>query len=455
VANITYFGLYALQHRGQESAGICVSDGKKLTTIKEMGLVSQVFDSENLNELRGDLAIGHTRYSTTGSPKVVNAQPMLCEHPTLGSIAIAHNGNLTNHKELREELTQLGIKLNSGSDTEVIIRFLSKTPGPDLKSVLRVVLPRLKGAYSLVLMTKDSLVAVRDSLSVRPLVLGQTKDGEYIVASETCALDTIRANFLREVGGGEAIIITKDGLNSFLFQTSLRQASCMFELIYFARPDSNMMGKNLYEARRRMGQELAKQLPVKAGVVISVPDSGTPAAHGYAEESGIPFREGLIRSRYITRTFIQPTQSLREEGVRLKFNPVRPVLEGKSVVIVDDSIVRGTSSRQLIDLVRWAGAKKVHLRIASPPLHFPCYMGIDIASKKELIAVGRTEKELAEILGCDSLAYLKMEDLVKAVGSNINNFCLACFDGQYPVDVKEEEKSALESELYIPSLPSI
>ena len=446
VANIAYFGLYALQHRGQESAGITVSDGERLNTIKNMGLVAQVFEANSLAGLRGDVALGHTRYSTTGSAKLLNAQPMVYEHPQIGPIAIGHNGNLTNYHQLREELEQKGVIFDTSSDTEVILRLIGQTPGADLRTVLRRSLPRLEGAYSLVFLTRDSVVGVRDSLGVRPLCLGRYGDG-WIIASETCALDTVRAKFERDVEPGEVVIINKDGLQSFMAQISLRKAACMFEFIYFARPDSNMMGKNLYKARRRMGRELARQLPTEADVVISLPDSGTPAAHGYAEESGIPFREGLIKSRYITRTFIQPSQSLREAGIRLKFNPVRPVLEGKRVILIDDSIVRGNTSRQIVELLRWAGASEVHMRIASPPLHYPCFMGIDIASRKELIAVGRTEEQICEVIGADTLSYLHMDGLVKAVGHAIDNFCLACFDGEYPVSVPvqlEMDKLSLE-----------
>jgi amidophosphoribosyltransferase len=453
VANITYFGLYALQHRGQESAGITVSDGERLRTVKDMGLVAQVFDDPNkLAALRGDLALGHTRYSTTGSNKIANAQPMLYEHPQIGPIAIGHNGNLTNYQQLRKELEDKGVQFETSSDTEVILRLIGQTPGPDLKTVLRRSLPRLEGAFSLVFLTRDSVVGVRDRLGVRPLCIGVLESGGTVIASETCALDTVRAKYERDVEPGEVVIVNGEGISSFLAQISLRKAACMFEFIYFARPDSQMMGKNLYEARRRMGRELVRQQEARgrrleADVVISLPDSGTPAAHGFAEESGIPFREGLIKSRYITRTFIQPSQSLREAGIRLKFNPVRPVLEGKRVVLVDDSIVRGNTSKQIVELLRWAGAKEVHMRIASPPLHYPCFMGIDIGSKKELIAVGRTEEEVCEVIGADSLVYLQMEGLVNAVGHAIDNFCLACFDGQYQVSVPvqlEMDKLALE-----------
>ncbi len=409
--------------------------------------MAQVFDDPaKMAALRGDLALGHTRYSTTGSNKLANTQPMVYEHPQIGPIAMGHNGNLTNYRQLRDELEEKGVVFDTSSDTEVILRLIGQTPGPDLKTVLRRSLPRLEGAYSLVFITRDSVAGVRDQLGFRPLCLGRVGDG-WVLASETCALDTVRAKFEREIDPGEVVIINQDGVESFIAQISLRKAACMFEFIYFARPDSQMMGKNLYEARRRMGRELARQMPTDADVVISLPDSGTPAAHGFAEESGIPIREGLIKSRYITRTFIQPSQSLREAGIRLKFNPVRPVLEGKRVVIVDDSIVRGNTSRQIVELLRWAGATEVHMRIASPPLHYPCFMGIDIGSKKELIAVGRTEAEICEVIGADTLAYLHMDGLVKAVGHTIDNFCLACFDGEYPVSVPvqlEMDKLSLE-----------
>ena len=453
VANIAYFGLYALQHRGQESAGISVSDGRQLRTVKDVGLVAQVFDDPLiLSGLKGDIALGHTRYSTTGSNKLANAQPMVGEHPQVGPLAIGHNGNLTNYQQLRQDLEQKGVEFETSSDTEVILKLLSQTPGADLKTVLRRSLPRLEGAYTLVILSRDAIVGVRDSLGFRPLCLGELADGGHVIASETCALDTVRAKFIREVEPGEAVVLSKDGIGSFTPRLSLRTAACMFEFIYFARPDSMMMGRNLYEARRRMGRELARQeqaagRKLEADVVISLPDSGTPAAHGFAEEAGIPFREGLIKSRYITRTFIQPSQSLREAGIRLKFNPVRPVLEGKRVVLVDDSIVRGNTSRQIVELLRWAGAREVHMRIASPPLHYPCFMGIDIGSKKELIAVGRTEDEIGQIIGADSLRYLQMDGLVRAVGHTIDNFCLACFDGEYPVSVPvqlEMDKLALE-----------
>lgn len=442
VANITYFGLYSLQHRGQESAGITVSDGNELRTVKDVGLVAQVFDDPNvLEDLRGDLALGHTRYSTTGASNLVNVQPMVCEHPQIGPIAIAHNGNLTNYQQLREELESDGVVFDSSSDTEAILKLVVTTPGPDMKTVLSRALPRLKGAYSLVFLTRDSIIGVRDTLGVRPLCIGQLENGGYVVASETCALDTIRAKHDRDVDPGEVVLIDSHGVTGFIPQTPCRKATCMLEFIYFARPDSEIMGRNLYEARRRMGRELARQdlrepEPITADVVVDVPESATPAAHGYAEELGVPFRQGVIKSRYITRTFIQPAQSLREAGVRLKFNPVRPVLEGKRVVLVDDSIIRGTTSVPLVSLLRTAGAREVHVRVASPPIHHPCFLGIDIGSREELLAVGRSEEEICEILGADSVRYLRMDGIAKAVGHDIDNFCLACFDGKYPVSLE-------------------
>jgi len=439
VANITYFGLYSLQHRGQESAGITVSDGTELRTVKNVGLVAQVFDDPNLLEdLRGDLALGHTRYSTTGESNLANVQPMVYEHSQIGPIAIAHNGNLTNYQQLRQELESDGVVFDSSSDTEAILKLVGKTPGPDMKAVLSRALPRLKGAFSLVFLTRDSIIGVRDTLGVRPLCIGRLENGGYVIASETCALDTIRAKHDRDVDPGEVVIIDRHGITGFIPQTPCRKATCMLEFIYFARPDSEIMGRNLYEARRRMGRELARQdlrdpKPISADVVVDVPESATPAAHGYAEELGIPFRQGVIKSRYITRTFIQPAQSLREAGVRLKFNPVRPVLEGKRVVLVDDSIIRGTTSVPLVSLLRTAGAREVHVRVASPPIHHPCFLGIDIGSREELLAVGRSEEEICEILGADSVRYLQMDGLVEAVGHAIDNFCLACFNGKYPV----------------------
>ena len=456
VANLTYFGLYALQHRGQESAGIAVSDGQRIRLHKEMGLVSQVFDAETLIDLPGHVALGHTRYSTTGSTRLPNAQPMVFEHGQIGPIAFGHNGNLVNTQVLRHELIEQGVDFTTTTDTEVIGALIARTPGEQLETVLRRSLPRLEGAYCLLFTTRDSLVAARDPLGIRPLCIGRLGDVDapggdgYIVASETCALDVVGATFVRDVEPGEIVTIDAEGVRSTRIPRAAgREAMCSFEFIYFARPDSVMQGRSLYEARVRMGRELAREAPADADIVIALPDSGTPAAIGYAEESGIPFVEGMIKSRYITRTFIQPNQRLREAGIRLKFNPMRHVLEGKRVVLVDDSIVRGTTSKRIVEELRRAGAKELHMRVASPPIVWPCFMGIDIASRGELIAARREEWEIRDIIGADTLRYLTIAGLKSAVRvKGVEGFCFACFDGDYPLQVPQQlemDKLALES----------
>jgi amidophosphoribosyltransferase len=447
VATVTYFGLYALQHRGQESAGIAVSDGEHLRAHKDVGLVAQVFDQDSLENLTGHLAIGHTRYSTTGANRVENAQPMLIEHPQVGRIALAHNGNLTNTAALRESLHADGARFTSSTDTELIGALLARTPGSDLPALLRRVLPRLQGAFSLLLLTPDSVVGVRDPLGIRPLCLGRLPEGGSVLASESCALDTVGATFTREVLPGEAVVLRQGRVEAHPIMPSRRTAMCMFELIYFARPDSQLQGQSLYEARRNMGRELAREAPALGDLVISLPDSGTPAAVGYAEQSGIPYSEGLIKSRYITRTFIQPTERLRSVGIKLKFNPLREVLRGKRVVLVDDSIVRGTTSQKIVQELRRAGAREVHMRVSSPPIKWPCFMGIDIATRAELIASGRSVAEVERLIGADSLRYLSKEGLLRAV-RQASGFCMACFDGDYPVPVPvqlEMDKLALET----------
>jgi amidophosphoribosyltransferase len=449
VANLTYFGLYALQHRGQESAGIATADGRGLRVHKDMGLVAQAFDQAALDRLTGHLALGHTRYSTTGSNRLENAQPIVVEHPQLGTIAIGHNGNLTNAEPLRRSLEHEGVRFKTSSDTEVIAELLARTNGFDLLSVLRRGLPRLQGAYCLLVMTRDSLVGVRDPLGIRPLCLGRLPDGGAIIASETCALDTVGAELVREIEPGEAVLLGQGPPAAEQLMPSTRKAMCMFEFIYFARPDSRLQGQSLYEARRNMGRELAREAPAEADIVISLPDSGTPAAVGFAEASGIPYSEGLIKSRYITRTFIQPNQRLRNVGIKLKFNPLREILDGKRVVLVDDSIVRGTTSRKIVEELRRAGTKSVHMRVSSPPIQWPCFMGIDIATRSELIASGRTVEEVEQIIGADSLKYLSKAGLFRAV-KNVTGFCMACFDGDYPVPVPvqlEMDKLALEAAL--------
>jgi amidophosphoribosyltransferase len=456
VANLTYFGLYSLQHRGQESAGIAVSDGLTIRVHKQMGLVSQVFDQENLLDMPGHISVGHTRYSTTGSTKLPNAQPMLFQHGQVGPVAYGHNGNLTNTAELRHEMLEQGVQFTTTSDTEVIGALLSRTPGDSAEIVLRRALPRLEGAYCLLLSTRNQLVAARDPLGIRPLCLGRLGDLEapggngYIIASETCALDVVGATFVREIEAGEVIVVDAAGIRSTQINKPVpHHAMCSFEFIYFARPDSVMMGRSLYESRVNMGRELAGEAPADADIVISLPDSGTPAAVGFAEASGIQYVEGMIKSRYITRTFIQPNQRLREAGIRLKFNPMRHVLEGRRVVLVDDSIVRGTTSRRIVQELRRAGASEVHVRVASPPIVWPCFMGIDIASRGELIAAHHTEPEIAELVGADSLRYLSIDGLKRAVNQRSGEgFCFACFDGAYPLQVPQQlemDKLALES----------
>jgi amidophosphoribosyltransferase len=447
VANLTYFGLYALQHRGQESAGIATSDGRTMRMHKDMGLVAQAFDTESLENLTGHLALGHTRYSTTGSNRLENAQPIMVEHPQLGTIAIAHNGNLTNAQVLRDDLEQHGVRFKTSSDTEVLAELVAHTNGADIVSVLRRALPRLQGAYCLLFLTNDTLVGVRDPLGIRPLCLGRLPDGGAIITSETCALDTVGAEFVREIEPGEAVVLGRGEPVAEQLLLSPRKAMCMFEFIYFARPDSHLQGQSLYEARRNMGRELAREAPADADIVISLPDSGTPAAVGYAEASGIPYSEGLIKSRYITRTFIQPNERLRNVGIKLKFNPLREILAGKRVVLVDDSIVRGTTSRKIVEELRRAGTKEVHFRVSSPPIQWPCFMGIDIASRSELIASGRSVEEVEHLIGADSLKYLSKAGLFRAV-KNVSGFCMACFDGDYPVPVPvqlEMDKLALET----------
>ena len=449
VANLTYYGLYALQHRGQESAGIAVSDGRQLRVHKAMGLVAQAFDQAALERLTAQFALGHTRYSTTGSNRLENAQPITVEHPQLGTMAIAHNGNLTNAQSLRQGLELEGVRFTTSSDTEVIAELLGRTGGSDLRAVLRSALPRLQGAYCLLVLTRDSLVGVRDPLGIRPLCLGRLPDGGGIIAFETCALDTVGAEFVREIEPGEAVLLGQGQASAEQLLPSTRKAMCMFEFIYFARPDSRLQGQSLYEARRNMGRELAREAPADGDIVISLPDSGTPAAVGFAEASGIPYSEGLIKSRYITRTFIQPNQRLRNIGIKLKFNPLREILDGKRVVLVDDSIVRGTTSRKIVEELRRAGTKAVHMRISSPPIQWPCFMGVDIASRSELIASGRTVEEVERLIGADSLKYLSKAGLFRAV-KNVTGFCMACFDGDYPVPVPvqlEMDKLALETVL--------
>ena len=444
VARVTFFGLYALQHRGQESAGIATAHRGRVRVVTGMGLVTHAFDEDALAGLHGDIAIGHTRYSTTGSTQACNAQPFVASGD-LGEIALAHNGNLVNAMAIKDELTAQGCTFDSATDSEVITVAIAKAPGATWVDKVRNALRRAEGAYSLALLTKDSLMAVRDPIGLRPLCLGKLNGG-WVVASETCALDHLGAQFLREVEPGELLVITKDGVASHHIEEPQQEAFCIFEYIYFARPDSMMKGKLLYLARERMGERLALEHPVDADLVIGTPDSAIPAAIGYARAAGIPYSEGLIKNRYVGRTFIQPSQRIRELGVKLKFNPLPEVLRDKRVVVVDDSIVRGTTTPRVVSLIRRAGAKEVHLRISSPPIQNPCFFGVDMATKGELIAAQKTIPEIQEYVGADSLGYLSLAGLTWAIDVPRAPFCTACLTGDYPMPVQlEMDKLSLES----------
>ncbi|MBM3700255.1 MAG: amidophosphoribosyltransferase [Actinobacteria bacterium] len=436
VAEFIFYGLQALQHRGQESAGIAVSDGEDILVFKDLGLVSQVFSEQNLAPLVGSIGIGHTRYSTTGLNIWDNSQPLYRMFKD-EVFAIAHNGNLTNTEYLRRGQMRKGIRFETSTDTEVIASLIESSLCSTLEEAIKEAVYMIKGSYSLVILSKDTLFAIRDPHGFRPMVLGK-KEEDYIIASETCALDIIDAKFMREVDPGEIIIINRNGLRSQMMLDVDRISMCVFELIYFARPDSYLYNKNIFEIRHRMGRQLAIESPADADIVIGVPDSGTPAAQGFSAQSGIPYTDGLIKNRYIGRTFIQPTQEIRQIGVKLKLNPLKEVIRGKRLVVVDDSIVRGTTSKKVIQMLYNAGAKQIHMRITSPPLLFPCYYGIDMATKKEFIASYRTLEDIRKYLNLDSLSYLSIEGLVSAIGQSRDKFCFACFNGDYPVAVDEE-----------------
>ncbi len=445
VARIAFFALHALQHRGQESAGIATGDGEKIACHTSMGLVSQAFRESDLEKLKGHLAIGHTRYSTTGSSRINNAQPILSRNGDL-EIALGHNGNVINAVELKNELAQANYTFTSTTDSEIIAHLMTSTPATTWRERMSYCMRRLQGAYSLVVMTKDTLLGVRDPLGVRPLCIGKLNGG-WIIASESCALDHTGAKFLREIDPGETVIINENGLQSFHWAgAGEKRATCIFELIYFARPDSTIDSRLVYSARMAMGRELAREHPVDADLVIGVPDSAIAAAVGYSQESGIPYGEGLLKNRYVGRTFIQPDQRLREMGVRLKFNPLKEMLEGKRLVVVDDSIVRGTTTPHVVGLLKRSGAKEIHLRVCAPPIMWPCHFGVDLATRKELIAASKTVEEIRRFVGSDSLGYLSHEGLIKAVGRSKNQYCMACFTGNYPVPVQlEMDKLAMES----------
>jgi len=443
VARITFFGLYALQHRGQESAGIATADGKKIYLHTSMGLVSQAFTEEQLAQLHGHIAIGHTRYSTTGSSRACNAQPILVEANS-STIALAHNGNIVNSKFLQDELVKQGFPFGGTTDSEIIANLIISSTEKNPVDKIRYAMRRLQGAYSLVILTKDKLIGVRDPMGVRPLCLG-TIDGGWVIASESCALGHVGAQFIREIEPGEIVIISKQGLKSFT-EESTRKALCIFEYIYFARPDSVIQGKLLYPARQAMGKILAREYPVDADLVMGVPDSATAAGIGYAVASGIPYCEGLIKNRYVGRTFIEPDQRLRDLGVKLKFNPLAETIVGKRLIVVDDSIVRGTTTPKVVAMLKKAGAKEVHLRICSPPIRHPCFFGVDMATRWELIAAQKTIPEIRDTIGADSLGYISIDGLIESVGLPKDIFCLACFTGEYPIPVQlEMDKLALEA----------
>ncbi len=443
VAQATFFALFALQHRGQESAGIAVTDGNGIKIHTCMGLVSQAFTETDLALLKGHISIGHNRYSTTGSSKSANAQPIIAKSEGL-TIALAHNGNIINSKPLRDELQERGYHFHTSIDSEVIANLILASPGQNWQEKIEHAMHRLQGAYSLVILTEDKLMGVRDPFGVRPLCLG-TIDSGWSIASESCALDHIGAQFIREIEPGEIVVIDSHGMKG-LNETEGRKALCIFEYIYFARPDSIIQGKLLYPAREAMGRILAEEYPVDADLVMGVPDSATAAGIGYSNGSGIPYCEGLVKNRYVGRTFIEPDQRMRELGVQLKFNPLSDIIAGKRLVVVDDSIVRGTTTPRVVSLLKKAGASEVHLRICAPPIRHPCFFGVDMASKWELIAARKTIPEIREHLGADSLGYLSLEGLIRAVDLPRDIFCLACFTGAYPIPVQiEMDKLALEA----------
>jgi amidophosphoribosyltransferase len=431
VARLAYFALYALQHRGQESAGIATCEGGHIMTVRDLGLVSQVFDEQKLRALSGDMAVGHVRYSTTGSSAWENAQPVW--RSDRRQVALGHNGNLINAVELHAELSERGVQFRGTSDSEIIAAMLSTHEADSIEEALADVVPRLEGAFSTVVMTRDCVVAFRDGAALRPLSLGRIGD-RYCVASESCAFDIIGGELLREVEPGEMVSLGERGIETRQLVRSARRASCVFEHIYFARPDSVLEGNRTQVSRRKMGEILWREAPVEADVVIAVPDSGNPAAAGYSKASGIPRDDGLIKNRYVARTFIQPGQELRKHGLRMKFNPLREVVEGKRLVVVDDSIVRGNTTRQIVSMLRDAGAAEVHMRVSAPPIRHPCHYGVDMSTAQEMVAHDRTVEEVAEELDCDSLAYLSLDGVYEAIRSTRKTHCDACFSGEYPLE---------------------
>ena len=444
VARLIFFGLYALQHRGQESSGIVVSDGQRLKRHASAGLVSQVFDEQSLAKLVGFAGIGHNRYSTTGSSTVANVQPLIVSGEA-GTLALAHNGNIINALELREELEERGFEFRTTTDSEVIANLILASPGKDWCDRVAFAMRRLIGAYSLTLLTMDMLIAVRDPLGVRPLCLGYVGPNP-VVASETCALDHIGARFEKDLAPGEILALTAEGIRSQVVSDSPRRAACVFEYIYLARPDSILEDKLVYDTRQQMGARLWEEYPVDADLVVGVPDSAIPAALGYSDASGIPFCEGLLKNRYVGRTFISPDQRLRDLGVQLKFNPLKEVIAGQRLVIIDDSIVRGTTTPHVVALLRRAGAKEIHLRICAPPIQHPCFLGVDMATEWELIATRKSIEEIRDHIQADSLGYISLDGLLSSVGRSRDSLCMACFTGEYPVPVQMGlDKFALET----------
>jgi len=449
---LAYLGLHALQHRGQESAGIATSDGITLHAHRAMGLVADIFVEDVLTQLRGTLAIGHTRYSTAGDSALLNAQPILVQS-NKGSIALAHNGNLVNATEIRSRLESQGSIFQTNSDTEVIVHLIALSKEQTLPEAMADALRRVEGAFSLVMVSSDRIFAARDPRGFRPLAMGRIpaqgveRQDTIVFASETCAFDLIGATFERDVKPGELIVIGPEGITSRFYSTAQPQSSCIFEHVYFSRPDSLVFGRAVQESREELGRQLAREAPAEADIVVPVPDSGVTAAMGYAAESGIPFRFGLIRNHYVGRTFIEPQQSVRDFGVKLKLNPVRSLLEGKRIVLIDDSIVRGTTSRKIVRMVRSAGAKEVHMRISCPPTISPCFYGVDTPSKRELIAANKSVEEIRQFIGADSLAYLSLEGLKKACADGEKTtYCSACYTGSYPtnwVDVEEIQSASI------------
>jgi amidophosphoribosyltransferase len=444
-AHITYYGLHSLQHRGQEGAGIVVSDGKKLKGLKGEGLVTEVFSREAIDQLQGFGAIGHVRYATAGGGGYDNVQPLLF-HSQTGSLALAHNGNLVNATMLKYQLEAQGSIFQTSSDTEVLAHLIRRSGFPNLKDQVKNALTMLKGAYAFLIMTETELMVALDPHGLRPLSLGRLGDG-ICVASETCAFDIVGAQFVREVEPGELLIINNEGMHSESFAIKSNQAICTMEYVYFSRPDSNLHGINVHSARKSMGKKLAEEAGIEADVVTGVPDSSISAAIGYAEASGIPYELGLIKNRYVGRTFIQPSQSLREQGVKMKLSAVRGVVNGKRVIMVDDSIVRGTTSKRIVQLLRDAGAKEVHVAISSPPISHPCFYGIDTSTKEELIASSHSVEEIRQIIGADSLTFLSIEGMIEAIGhekdGNHCGQCLACFTGRYPTEIYPAEKEQM------------